>query len=354
MASQEEYWTWDSRVGNFYHPEWNGRTRTLHDPWPLGPSPAVILLLHETMLTCPQEPGNIHGHLAIQALVNGAVDVASRNQSRPTVYEHRGPRPRGYSSSYAHGGRPLTSLGSVLANAPESSRAAENRRAQDVGYSPQNAIEPLPAYEDEVSPGHVPTGRPIFGARLDPSVLCLRHTSISFADILPEYQVMKKPHEYFVEGTVFSKLHTEEAGSTSADFNTFGFSTVIYDGRVYSQLRRFVVVMPKPKELFCLCVPITTYSGKGTMKKGVDKNAHTIIYTGNQVPRRLPEEKGMNKAPLKVIPVGPEEMLDPMSRINIGKPYPVDWNNKVKPIGHLDHSSRLQLRAYWKELVNAS
>lgn len=90
------------------------------------------------------------------------------------------------------------------------------------------------------------------------------------------------------------------------------------------------------------------------MKKGVDKNAHTIIYTGNQVPRRLPEEKGMNKAPLKVIPVGPEEMLDPMSRINIGKPYPVDWNNKVKPIGHLDHSSRLQLRAYWKELVNAS
>lgn len=68
MASQEEYWTWDSRVGNFYHPEWNGRTRTLHDPWPLGPSPAVILLLHETMLTCPQEPGNIHGHLAIQGI----------------------------------------------------------------------------------------------------------------------------------------------------------------------------------------------------------------------------------------------------------------------------------------------
>ncbi|KAI4246663.1 MAG: hypothetical protein LQ352_006341 [Teloschistes flavicans] len=164
---------------------------------------------------------------------------------------------------------------------------------------------------------------------------------------------MSRPHEYFVEGTVFSKLHTEEAGSTSADMHTFGFSTVAYDGRVYSQLRRFVVVKPKPKEFYCLCVPITTYSGKGTGKKGVDKNAHTIIYTGSHAPQRLPEEKGMNKAPLRVIPVGPGEILDPKSRINLGKPYPVEWNNRVKAIGRLDAASRVNLMAYWRNLVNA-
>ncbi|KAL9583450.1 MAG: hypothetical protein Q9203_005079 [Teloschistes exilis] len=152
---------------------------------------------------------------------------------------------------------------------------------------------------------------------------------------------------------VFIKLHTEEAGSTSAS-DTFGFSTVAYDGRVYSQLRRFVVVKPRPKEFYCLCVPITTYSGKGTMKKGVDKNAHTIIYTGDRVPPKLAGEREMRKAPLRVIPDGPEEMLDPMSRINLGKPYPVEWNNRVKPIGRLDAASRVQLMAYWRSLVNAS
>ncbi|KAI4106945.1 MAG: hypothetical protein L6R37_001944 [Teloschistes peruensis] len=197
---------------------------------------------------------------------------------------------------------------------------------QDSGYSAQNVIEPLPSYEDEVPPSskHAP------GAKLD-----------------FRYRVMSRPHEYFVEGTVFIKLHTEEAGSTSAS-DTFGFSTVAYDGRVYSQLRRFVVVKPRPREFYCLCV------GKGTMKKGVDKNAHTIIYTGDRVPQKLSGEREMRKAPLRVIPDGPEEMLDPMSRINLGKPYPVEWNNRVKPIGRLDSASRVQLMAYWKSLVNAS
>ncbi|KAL9579632.1 MAG: hypothetical protein Q9212_004999 [Teloschistes hypoglaucus] len=346
MASQSNYWTWDSGAGNYYHPEWNARTRTWEYTWAPSSSSTPRSLNPSYPGGAPQpEPQPLEGfgrpvelptnspprslppgqRNYLHSAPYGAADSLARSMGQLSTAE-----PAYHSQSHV----PPQRRGSTP---QETSQAAENRRAPDFGYSPQNAIEPLPAYEDEVSPGHVPTGKPTFGARLD-----------------PKYQVMKRPHEYFLEGTVFSKLHTEEAGSTSADFTTFGFSTVAYDGRVYSQLRRFVVVMPKPKELFCLCVPITTYSGKGTMKKGVDKNAHTIIYTGNQAPRRLPEEKGMNKAPLKVIPVGPEEMLDPMSRINIGKPYSVEWNNKVKPIGRLDHSSRLQLRAYWKELVNTS
>ncbi|KAL8692903.1 MAG: hypothetical protein Q9218_002161 [Villophora microphyllina] len=178
---------------------------------------------------------------------------------------------------------------------------------------------------------------------------------------------------YFPQSFVFSKLHTEEAGSTAAENNTFGFSTVAYDGRVYSQIRRFIVVKAKPREYYCLCVygcpfmkcksaaddkmftsPITTYSGKGATKKSVDKSAHTIVYTGNVAPKRLPDEKGMSKEALRVIPVGPEEMLDPMSRINIGKIYPIEMNNKVKEIGQLDPASKAKLISYWKAIMSGA
>ncbi|KAL8730156.1 MAG: hypothetical protein Q9166_004239 [cf. Caloplaca sp. 2 TL-2023] len=161
-----------------------------------------------------------------------------------------------------------------------------------------------------------------------------------------EFFVRSRPHEFFMEGKVFIKLHTEDAGN-NGDRSSFGFSTVAYEELAYSQLRRFVVVKAVPKEYFCLCV------GKGATKKSIDKNAHAIIYTGSDPPERLSEEKGMNKSALRVIPVRADEKLDPRSRVNLGKTYPVEWNTKVKEIGRLEKSSLVKMITYWKSLMSA-
>ncbi|KAL8913058.1 MAG: hypothetical protein Q9171_002038 [Xanthocarpia ochracea] len=178
-----------------------------------------------------------------------------------------------------------------------------------------------------------------------------RTSQLSMQNHKGEFYVRIPPHEFFVEGKVFIKLHTEDAGS-NGDHSSFGFSTVAYEELAYSQLRRFVVVKARPKEHYCLCVPITTYSGKGATKKSIDKNAHAIIYTGSSPPERLPGEQGMNKNPLRVIPVRADEKLDTRSRINLGKTYPVEWNTKVKEIGRLEKSSLVKMIAYWKSLIN--
>ncbi|KAI4261936.1 MAG: hypothetical protein L6R42_002879 [Xanthoria sp. 1 TBL-2021] len=210
------------------------------------------------------------------------------------------------------------SFGSALAGPPESSRAAARRIAPDYGATsaPANALDPIPTFGQE-----------------------------------EEFYVRPRPHEFFVEGKVFIKLHTEDAGN-SGDHSSFGFSTVAYEELAYSQLRRFVVVKASPKEYYCLCVPILTYSGKGATKKSIDKNAHAIIYTGSSAPEKLPDEQGMNKNPLRVIPVRADEKLDPVSRVNLRKTYPVEWNTKVKEIGRLDKSSHVKMISYWKTLMN--
>ena len=79
--------------------------------------------------------------------------------------------------------------------------------------------------------------------------------------------------------------------------------------------------------------PITTYSGRGTTKIGVDQNAHTIVYTQNVPPPKLPGEVKMAKDPLRVIVDDPQDKLDPKSRINLGKLIQIDHNMRVKSLG---------------------
>lgn len=60
----------------------------------------------------------------------------------------------------------------------------------------------------------------------------------------------------------------------------------------------------------------------------------------------------MNKNPLRVIPARADEKLDPLSRVNLRKTYPVEWNTKVKEIGRLGKSSHVKMISYWKTLMN--
>ncbi len=99
--------------------------------------------------------------------------------------------------------------------------------------------------------------------------------------------------------------------------------------------------------------PITTYSGQATTKKGVNQTTHTIVYSGNTAPSKLPEETKMNKDPLKIILDSPKDKLDPKSRINLGKIITIDHNVKVKPIGSVDERSLVKLLHYVSSIRNS-
>ena len=94
--------------------------------------------------------------------------------------------------------------------------------------------------------------------------------------------------------------------------------------------------------------PITTYGGRGAAKPGIDQTVHTIAYTGDVAPARLPGETNMGKDPIRIIPVNQAEKLDPLSRINMGKIYPIDHRIKVKNIGQVDPKSLPKLLGYQK------
>ena len=58
----------------------------------------------------------------------------------------------------------------------------------------------------------------------------------------------------------------------------------------------------------------------------------------------------MKKDPIRIVPFRKEEKLDPLSRINIGKIYPINHNIKVKEIGQVDEKSLNKLIAYRKAI----
>ncbi|KAH6719511.1 hypothetical protein BKA61DRAFT_474535, partial [Leptodontidium sp. MPI-SDFR-AT-0119] len=111
----------------------------------------------------------------------------------------------------------------------------------------------------------------------------------------------------------------------------------------FQKVRRFVIV--NPMEGHCICLPINTYNGQGTMKKGVHAKHHTIVYSEDKpVAFSGEKKKGMVKAPIK-IKCGQRHKLDRASRMNYTKQYTVEYNVKVWFIGQVDPKSQNQLIA---------
>lgn len=63
------------------------------------------------------------------------------------------------------------------------------------------------------------------------------------------------------------------------------------------------------------------------------------------LPREV--ELGLNKESIVVKPASPEQQLQPMSRINFGKVYNVEWNIKVMDVGTIEGDSYRLLRTYF-------
>ena len=96
--------------------------------------------------------------------------------------------------------------------------------------------------------------------------------------------------------------------------------------------------------------PITTYDSRATTKPGVRQSMHTIVYIGNQPPGKLEGEENMKKVPIGVIPMSPDEKLDPLSRINLERFQVIQYNWRVREIGDVHEKSLQMLLRYWKDV----
>lgn len=135
------------------------------------------------------------------------------------------------------------------------------------------------------------------------------------------------------------------------------FSETKFGEKVYSTIRRFVIVAGDEGHCQCLSVlycpsiswvetnffsPILTYRGQGATKLGVKRDDHAIIYTGDLPPSEVSDNEGLTKCPIRMIPKTPRDELDPKSRINYAKIYTVEHNVKVYFIGRIAPSSESQ------------
>lgn len=154
-----------------------------------------------------------------------------------------------------------------------------------------------------------------------------------------------RSHRFFVVGRVFLILWVEPAGTTavtSLERNDF-IPGRFQDEFIYSKVRRFVVV--RRAETYCSAIPIMTYGGQGTGKRGVKKSEHVIIHTGSQAPLPLASESpargdsSMRPFPIRVIADNPTDKLDDESRLDLGKVSTIQHNVKVKPFGNVHPSS---------------
>lgn len=94
---------------------------------------------------------------------------------------------------------------------------------------------------------------------------------------------------------------------------------------------------------------ISTNGGRGSNKKGLDQQQHVVAYTDLVPPDPLPGETHLNKAAIKIELVNPAEKLDPTSRINVGKVYPVEHNIRVCEVGMVTPSALRTLQQYYKQ-----
>ncbi|KAI2731698.1 hypothetical protein CBS147354_807 [Penicillium roqueforti] len=173
----------------------------------------------------------------------------------------------------------------------------------------------------------------------------------------PRYKRQSDPRRFFRVGRVFSMLWHENAGwhgtivSEKLPSSSSPFTRGKYQEPIYSSIRRMVVV--KEQKGCCWCVPITTYSGQGVAKAGVDRSKHAVIHMRGDRPRTVKFEPRMAKEPLEVDPARPDQKLDCMSRVNFGKVYTVEHNVKVLPVGKITEASRARFLEYAQgEFIN--
>jgi hypothetical protein len=76
------------------------------------------------------------------------------------------------------------------------------------------------------------------------------------------------------------------------------------------------------------------------------------VYTGSQAPPRLAGENRLNKDPIRICEIDPTEKLDPLSRVNLAKTYPIEHNIRVKEVGRVSQADLKKLLGYCRDCSN--
>jgi len=151
--------------------------------------------------------------------------------------------------------------------------------------------------------------------------------------------------DFFVPGKVFKALTIQEVKLVNGP----AAQSLIRYGDVYKKVYRFIVTKAVSREHWSHCLRISTHGGRACTKPGLDQRKHTIVYTGAQPPDKLPGENRLNKEPIRIIPIDQSEKLDPLSRVNLAKTYPIEHNIRVKEVGRVSQADLKKLQTYCRE-----
>lgn len=159
------------------------------------------------------------------------------------------------------------------------------------------------------------------------------------------FQVISSPSRFFKVGRVFKSLWIEPAGNMSDQNAPFMTRTALGE-TAFTKVRHFVVV--REMHGCCLCLPLNTYNGKGTLKEANRPNNHAAVFPLGGEPKVLGGER-LSKEPFPINVEEPTEKIDPLSRLNFGRIYTVEHNIKVRKVGRIPDEHLPRLNEYFEE-----
>ena len=166
-------------------------------------------------------------------------------------------------------------------------------------------------------------------------------------NLFPKFRKRDRPKRFFSVGKVFLVLWVEPMGESALTNLVPGESVGSFGERVFSKVRRFVVV--REGDTYCTCLAIVHHGNYGIGKSGVEKSDHGIVYTGQVAPEPLLEEaprrgeEGMRPEPIRINSDDPTGKLDAASRLDYRKVYTIEHNIKVKSFGQVHPGSMNEL-----------
>ena len=85
-----------------------------------------------------------------------------------------------------------------------------------------------------------------------------------------------------------------------------------------------------------------------------DVEMHAVIYMQGKSSVPRPDERGIVKEPIEVVPSSNDQKLDSMSRLNFGKVYTVEHYIRAMDVGMVSERSKLHLVTYFGNVCNGS
>ncbi|KAL2008504.1 hypothetical protein VTN00DRAFT_6698 [Thermoascus crustaceus] len=115
--------------------------------------------------------------------------------------------------------------------------------------------------------------------------------------------------------------------------------------KVFSNVRRFIVIEAR-NNLFCVCVPVTTYGNQGCKKKGINVQDHVIVADSRKEAQQLVGEPLLEKRPIFVDLFDSRDTLRPASRVNLRSPTTIHYNLAIRLLGQVHPHYIPRLKQY--------